>query len=90
MFLSGDGNFHLHRRDNHAGTGNIAAILKARSMIGDAGFWAPQAKFDTYINATSAIPEARSGVRDLSTWCEGIRTNPVFVIPDVGVQYYGR
>lgn len=56
LFLSGDGNFHLHRRDNQVGASE-AAQLRARSMIGDAGFWAPKATFQTYISASSAIPD---------------------------------
>lgn len=63
MFLSGDGNFHLHRRDNRAGKGSEAARLRAKSMIGDAGYWAPQTTFEDYIHLTSAVPEKHGRVR---------------------------
>lgn len=34
-------------------------------MIHDAGYWAPQEKFDKYIQESSAIPERREKVREL-------------------------
>lgn len=63
-FLSGDGNFHLVRRRNRAGTGKDgdAAAARRSSILGDGAFWVPQGEFDQYIQNSKAQPKRRNPV----------------------------
>lgn len=71
QFISGDGNFHLVQRRNHAGTGKdaVAALMRKASMIGDGAFWAPKSTFESYLEASVGHSEARPSVSHLSVRC---------------------
>lgn len=74
-FISGDGNFHLVRRRNKAGTGKdaVAALQRRSSMIGDAAFWVPRAHFDSYLAASKGAAEQRPP----QAQCNTVAGNPV-------------
>ncbi|KAG8915030.1 hypothetical protein FRC00_008546 [Tulasnella sp. 408] len=74
QFVSGDGNFHLVRRRNHAGTGKdaVAALMRKASMIGDGAFWVPKSTFESYLKASVEHSEARS-----STECNTLAGSPL-------------
>ncbi|KAG8933832.1 hypothetical protein FRC01_006877 [Tulasnella sp. 417] len=74
QFLSGDGNFHLVRRKNNAGTGKdaVAALQRRASMLGDAGFWVPTANFESYLQASKGVVEQRA-----LTECNTVAGNPL-------------
>lgn len=57
--ISGDGNFQLERRDKQS------TAITQQSWVGDAGFWANQRLFDTYITATEGVPDPQERVSAL-------------------------
>lgn len=55
---SGDGNFKLRRRLK-----GLRWKEAAKSMLGDMGFWAPDAMFWRYINGTAGLPDMPDEVK---------------------------
>lgn len=51
LFLSGDGNFQLVRRNNRSGES------VQDSLLGDGAFWVQEQKFDDYLEASKGRPE---------------------------------
>ncbi|KAG9016017.1 hypothetical protein FRB90_003840 [Tulasnella sp. 427] len=71
-FISGDGNFHLVRRRNRAGTGAnaAAAALRRSSMVGNAGFWVPHKKYAEYLKTS------KPGKEKIPNECNTIAGDP--------------
>lgn len=87
-FLSGDGNFHLVRRRNRAGTGKDgdAAAARRSSVLGDGAFWVPQAEFDQHIQNSKAQPKKRNTVSCLA-FCV-LFSPDILLSPAQGMQHH--